>query len=633
MTIVNTCNRYKNLCSAHFVFVQTGIILLLGIASYANSLSVPLQFDDDTTVRIVNNLNSDLLSIHGFIRKARWFTDITFSLNRHLNGEKVLGYHLFNLAIHLSTAVVIYLFIQQAIEALKQSFRIPGDEKCSAFLQRFIPFTAAAVFVCHPVQTQAVTYIAQRYTSLTTFLYISSLLSYLLARLSCADENKKHSVRAWGLTSFLLAFLAMKSKEIAFTLPILAVAIEYLLFRGRLLKNRLLIALNTVLLLLIPLQMIYVFSTRNPENLLHNIQSAASETQSISRIDYLLTQFRVVATYLRLLVLPINQNLDYDYPLYHSLFTPYVLAALLLHIFLAGLALALYIRSQRHLTSANPAAGISMRIACLGIFWFYLALSVESSLIPIRDVIFEHRVYLPSAGFFMAVAAAFASFAWYRQRYSKVIQAAFILLCLVLTGTTIARNRIWSSELLMWQDVLKKSPNKARPQNFVGVLYFRRFMPEKALPLLVRALEIDSDTERYWTSLNSAIWIIDRYKGRCSEGMEYHTTIDKVDPGYKKPWMAVSYNNLGLAYEYLGNIYLAQTYFQKAVTFNPSLDLAWYNLALVSSRRNDSISAESSLGHLKAINPRLERDAVKTIREQQPVSTAHTVTNDIRSPR
>jgi len=611
-------DRCRNLYGTHVAYIHICIILVLGIACYANSLAVPLQFDDDTTVRIVHNLNSDLFSIRSFITKARWFADLTFSLNRHLHGEQVLGYHLFNLAIHLTTAVVIYLFVQQAIAALKQSFRIPGDDECSAFLQRFIPFCAAALFVCHPVQTQAVTYIAQRYTSLTTFLYISSLLSYLLARLSLADETKKGPVWSWGLVSFLLAFLAMKSKEIAFTLPLLAFALESLLFRGRLLKNRLLLAVGTGLLLLIPLQMIYTYSTRSPANLLQTIQSSASETQSISRIDYLLTQFRVVVTYLRLLVLPINQNLDYDYPLYHSLFTPPVLGALLLHISLAGLALALYIRSQRHLTSVNPSAGITMRIACLGIFWFYLALSVESSLIPIRDVIFEHRIYLPSAGFFMVVAAAGAGFAWYRQRYSKAIGTAIILLCLVLTGSTIARNRIWSSELLMWQDVLKKSPNKARPQNFVGVLYFRRFMPEKALPLLVGALEVDSDTERYWTSLNSAIWIIDRFKGRCSEGMEYHTTIDKVDPGYKTPWMAVSYNNLGLAYEYLGNIYLSQKYFQKAVSLNPALDLAWYNLALVAARRNDPATLKSSLDNLKAIAPRLELDAIKTIREQQP---------------
>ena len=607
---IQVSDRWKAFFSAYIPYVHIAIILLLGIVSYANSLAVPLQFDDDPTVRIVNNLNNNLYSIQGFIQRARWFTDITFSLNRQLHGEQVLGYHLVNLAIHLSSAGVIYLFIQQAIVALKRNFLIPADDEPSAFLQRFIPFSAAALFVCHPVQTQAVTYIAQRYTSLATFLYVSSLLSYILARLSSADESKKLPVWSWGSACFLLALLAMKSKEIAFTLPIMAVAVESAFFRGRLLKNRLFLALCTGLLLVIPLQLLYAHGTGSPESLLQHIQSATTETQNISRVDYLLTQFRVVATYLRLLVLPINQNLDYDYPVYHSLFNPSVLAALLLHIVLAGIALALFIRSQRRVTSNTPSAGISMRLAGLGIFWFYLALSVESSLIPIRDVIYEHRIYLPSVGFFMATAACVGGIASYGRRYRTTLWAAIILLCFVLMASTIARNRKWSNEMVLWQDVLEKSPSKARPNYSVGLLYYRKYLPEKALPHLVRALELDSAKQKHWNTLNAAVSLIKKYEGRCSAGEEYHT----VDPKHRNQWLANSYNNLGLAYEHLGNRYLARENYQKAVTANPSLDLAWYNLALLAARQKDTATVATSLKRLGAINPQREQDAAKTIR-------------------
>ena len=605
-------DRCETFFSARVPYIHFGIILLLGIVSYANSLDVPLQLDDDPAVRIVNNLDGGLYNLQGFIRRARWFTDITFALNRRLHGEQVLGYHLLNLAIHLSSAGVIYLFIRRAIEALRQTFMNSGEDQSSAFLQRFIPFTAAALFVCHPVQTQAVTYIAQRYTSLTTLLYVSSLLSYLLARLSLAEEPRRHPVWLWGSASFLLALLAMKSKEIAFTLPLMAVAVEAALFRGRTLKNRFFLALVAGLLLVIPLQLVYMHGAGNPENLLQNIQSAATETRNISRTDYLLTQFRVVATYLRLLILPINQNLDYDYPVYHSLLDPAVLAALLLHIALAGLALLLFMRSQRLLTSGTPSAGIATRIACLGIFWFYLALSVESSVIPIRDVIYEHRIYLPSVGFFMAVAAGLAGFAACRQRYRTLFRAVIGLLCIVLTAGTIARNRTWSSEMALWQDALEKSPNKARPHYSVGLLYYRKFLPEKALPHLVRALELDPARQKHWNTLNAAVSIIDRYAGRCAAGGEYHT----IEPEERQAWMANSYNNLGLAYEYLGNRYLAGENYRKALTFNPSLDLAWYNLALLAARQKDTAAVATSLERLGAINPQLGRDAAKAIREE-----------------
>jgi tetratricopeptide (TPR) repeat protein len=573
-----------------------------------------MQFDDDDILTIIN-ISSDMYSIQGFISRARWFADITFALNHHLHGRQVLGYHLFNLAIHLSSAGVAYLLVQRAIEALKRTFRIAEDDECVTFLQHFIPFATAALFVCHPVQTQAVTYIAQRYTSLATFLYLSSLLSYLLARL--ADDAKKLQAWSWGFACFLSALLAMKSKEIAFTLPLMIVALEFALFRGELLKNRLYLALGAGLLLVIPLQLVYTHGTGSPGNLLNQIHAATTETQAISRTDYLLTQFRVVATYLRLLILPINQNLDYDYPVSHSLFDPSVFAALLLHITLTGIAMALFIRSNRRLNSGTPSAGISMRLACLGIFWFYLALSVESSLIPIRDVIFEHRVYLPSVGFFMAAAACISGVAAHRRRYRNACWVATVLLCLVFTVSTIARNRIWSSEMALWQDALEKSPNKARVRSSVGILYFQKCLPELALPHLVRAVELEQPGRQlYWNKLNAALSIIAKFEGRCSRGMEYHVTLDKVDPLYIKPWLANSYNNLGLAYEFLGNLYLARENYLKAVTLNPSLDLAWYNLALAAAHQNDTPTVVSSLKKLRTINPLLEQAAAKTIREQ-----------------
>jgi tetratricopeptide (TPR) repeat protein len=384
-----------------------------------------------------------------------------------------------------------------------------------------------------------------------------------------------------------------------------------LLFWGRLLKNGLFLAMAAGLLLVIPLQLIYSHSMGNPGDLLHTIQSATTETGTISRSDYLLTQVRVVATYLRLLVLPVNQNLDYDYPVYHSLFDPPVLAALLLHITLAGLAVILFIRSRRQTENGDPASAIRMRLACLGILWFYLALSVESSLVPIRDVIYEHRVYLPSVGFFMVIAAGFSAC---RPRDRKVLTGVAVLICFVLTAGTIVRNRRWSDEMALWQDTLLKSPNKARPNYSVGLLYYRRYMPEKALPRLVRALELDPARPKHWDTLNAAISIIKGYEGRSSAGREYQT----VPPTEMTAWLANSHNSLGLAYEYLGNRYLARENYRKATSLDPSLDLAWYNLALLSAHQNDIPSMASSLRSLKAVNPKLEALALKTIHETLP---------------
>jgi tetratricopeptide (TPR) repeat protein len=218
----------------------------------------------------------------------------------------------------------------------------------------------------------------------------------------------------------------------------------------------------------------------------------------------------------------------------------------------------------------------------------------------------------------MAATAGCAGIAAQRQRYRTALWAATALLCLALAAGTLARNRVWSDELAMWQDVLEKSPNKARIQFNVGFIYFRKFMPETALPYLVRALELDPSVDRHWYTMNAAISMISKYKGRCSPGYEYFKNFEEVNPIYRKSWSALSDNNLGLAYEYLGNLDRARENYRKALALNESLDLAWYNLSLLAASQKDIATAESSLVKLRAINPKLAQDATKTIRESMP---------------
>ena len=106
----------------------------------------------------------------------------------------------------------------------------------------------------------------------------------------------------------------------------------------------------------------------------------------ISSMQYLLTQFRVMVTYIRLLFLPLNQNLDYDYPISQSLFELPTLISFLFLIIILFFAKRLFSK---------------YRLVSFSIFWFFLTLLPESSLFPIKDVIFEHRLYLPLVGYSM----------------------------------------------------------------------------------------------------------------------------------------------------------------------------------------------------------------------------------------
>jgi tetratricopeptide (TPR) repeat protein len=590
--------RLINLLRTNMVRFQLVLVLLLGIVAYANSFTVPLQYDD---VMVLRKSVDGSLKL-GFRGGLRWVADLTFSLNRLAHGEHVAGYHAVNLAIHLSAAVCLYYLVLSSMAALRSSFGLSAEREGRPFLQNLVPFATAAIFVCHPVQTQAVTYIAQRYASLATLFYLASLLAYIKARI----HRTGPPAWSWGAAALVMSMLAIMSKEIAFTLPLMAVVLEIMLFRGRLLRSPLFLALGAALMLIIPLQLLHKSGVHGFSDILSGLQRATVEVQEISRRDYFLTQLRVIVTYLRLLILPVNQNLDYDYPIQHSLFAPQVLASLTLHLSIAISALLLFIRSRSSLLTGNSSVGIALRLASLGIVWFYLALTVESSIIPIRDVIGEHRLYLPSAGIIMAafcLAAALAD----RAKSRTPLWWLVAVCCLVFTTATVARNRVWNSQLGIWMDVLAKSPNKARAHYQVGFNLAQRSMPDKALPHLVRAIELTPGATDFWIVLNSAVPCLGTFDGRYDSGLKYHQMVFSIDPRYLVPWQAVSYNNLGLAYEYLGNYRAARTNFEKAAIVDPSLDLAWLNLAVISAKLRDPAGFAMALGRLQATNPSLAR--------------------------
>jgi hypothetical protein len=119
-----------------------------------------------------------------------------------------------------------------------------------------------------------------------------------------------------------------------------------------------------------------------------------SGINGITPWTYLLTSFNAIWTYIRLLILPVNQNLDYDYKLATTLFEFPTFLSFIGHIAVAGTAFWAYKRK-------------GWLLAPFGVAWFYMVLSPTQSFVPVLDLIFEHRLYLPSVGFFMAFLAGY----------------------------------------------------------------------------------------------------------------------------------------------------------------------------------------------------------------------------------
>lgn len=578
--------------------LHIALIVLAGIVVYSNTLHVPLVMDDEHISSFGQKSLLETL-LHGGARRV---ADFTFVLGYQIHGLQVTGYHLVNLAIHLTSAVTLYFVIVSALASLRTSF--PPSESAleeSLFVDKFSPLVTALLFVTHPLQTQAVTYIIQRYTSLATFLYLLSVLFFLKGRLSYAKSGA--SCRLWllGAISLMAGTLAMGCKQIAATLPVMLVFLEIFLFRGRLLNRKFFFAFGAFFIIGLIFVLIK-WHDSSIHDLLYYLHQATSENTQISRTTYFLTQTRVVVTYLRLLLLPFDQSLVHDAPVYTKLSLP-VIVALGLHIFLGSIALFLFKRSRSNLLSDNWVKGLLQRMVSLGIIWFYTAMAVESSIFPIKDVIFEHRIYLPSVGFFITITAGMALAVRVSQLNFKATWGVIAVLCLVLGCLTVARNRVWNDTLTLYQDAASKAPDNVLAVANLGDEYLLRNMPGKALPYLLQAIELEPNLDG-----PSVVYLGEALRGLNLDDSRFTTGKEYVLPDgavYDYRFTGVAFNNMGLAYELLGYPEKALQSYRKAIRVLPGYDLAWYNLGLLSTRLGDKEQVAAALDKLKTLNPSL----------------------------
>ena len=457
--------KMKSLCASPLL--QLLLVALVGLLAYSNSFGVPFVFDDESSI-VANEVIRDLgsfLSGAGYSYNPRRFLGyLTLALNYRLGGLNVAGYHQFNLVVHVAAASLVWGLARLTLRT--PYFEKGSDGAYPAGATRswaaWLPLIAALLFVSHPVQTQAVTYIVQRFASLATFFFLLALLLYARARL--CDRPCTTFPLVLYLCSLLAALAAMKTKEIAFTLPAVLLLYELLFFQSSA-RRRLLLAVPALLLLVIPVSL--AGSGAGVTARLSQLADLTRVQSDLPRLDYLFTQFRVVVTYLRLLILPVQQNLDYDYPVYRSFFAPQVLLSFLLLLALFLLSLYLLYRSPRQGSAPQQGRGEraasqappETRLISFGLLWFFVTLSVESSVIPIADVIFEHRLYLPSVGAFLA-ASATAVLVLGNSRRRLALSAALVVL--VLAGATFSRNRVWCDAVTLNRDIVSKSPALAR---------------------------------------------------------------------------------------------------------------------------------------------------------------------------
>ncbi len=550
------------------------LFIILGSVIYSNTLEVPFTFDDLPRIKEnpyirINELTIDNLLQAMFNKNSsanRPLGNFSFALNYYFHQFNLKGYHIVNIIIHILTAALLYFLFKSTLSLplLSTKYRHP----------EVIAFFAALTWLVYPLHTQSVTYIVQRLNSMAAMFYVLSLLLYVKGRLT--EEKRKSWL--WFAGSALSSILALGSKQNAAMLPFFILLYEWYFFqnldRDWLKRNLKYIFGIAALFCLIAL----LYLGTSPTEKLKTINDFANNEFTLS--ERILTQFRVVIYYLSLMVYPnpSRLNLDYDFPLSHSLVDP--ISTLLCLVLIIGLiGLAVYMAKKERLLS-------------FCILWYFGNLLIESSVIPLA-IIYEHRTYLPSVLIcLLAVALGY--------RFIKFKWLGVGLVCIVVTVFsfwTYQRNRVWGDPITFWSDCAKKSPQKARPHNNLGQILADQGHLTEAIKQYSEALRINPD----FADAHNNLGIVLKTQGKISEAISHYYEALRINPNFAK-----AHNNLGNALiERQGVTDEAVSHLKEALRLNPKFTEAYSSLSVALIQTEKTDEAIALLKKALQINPHI----------------------------
>lgn len=508
-------------------FPRTALAIILivgvGLAVYLPAFEASFHLDDGPSIRDNAALRClDPVPIFRFW-PTRFITYYSLALTFRFAGLDPGPYHAGNVVIHLVNALTVFFLLR----------RLLGRESPLPAL------FGGLFFLVHPVQTQAVTYVVQRATSLAAGFYLLSLLFYLKS-----GDGRRSRVISY-LLSLVFAAGALFSKEFAVTLPLALLLAEYTVLRDRPPgRGRPAVRLFPFFLLILVVPVIFLL---HRDNLYYN------DPAGISRGGYLLTQARVFITYLRLIVLPLNQQVEYDYPRIVSFSAP--TAGIGVSACFAVVIAAAFCLRRRNLQPAG-----------FGLSFFLLTLLPESSFFAISDVMVEHRLYLPLFGAAVVFAAPLAALSRYRR--TRLILAAAAVFG--LGWLAYHRNLVWENPVTLWENNAARAPRHPRIRGNLGKAYLDRGRYERATEEFKKMIELDPTAVGAYNNL--AVIYIDHLKDyRLAE--KYIEASLALCPDYP-----ASYLNRGVIH--LNNRRLLQAIrdFEKALELDPKNLLAHYNL-------------------------------------------------------
>ena len=527
------------------------LISLLGVLFFSNHLNNPFQFD--SVAYIVNNANlknpETLLSFEFWKKEflARGLLRISLALNAYLDDFRPFGYHIFNLAFHILNALLLFFVLEKSLRRFDMEAVGWGSKRI-----RSVSFFSAVFFLCHPIQTESVIYIMSRSEVIASTFYLAGFL--LFQQLLERSSTSHLQYGLYFLSIFLIALVGFSVKQIVATLPSIMIlyylcscpdhspALQFLK-KWRWAITGIIAGVAGFLFYKLLTDETFLIGPSRPEEM-------------VGRAKYMLSQPSVIVFYyLKMLLFPMNLNIDPDIAVVTSFLSWNFLLPMFCIAFLLLCSLKVF----------------KTRFVFFFLCWFFIILSPSSSIVTLHDLAAEHRTYLASAGIFILFACGVAEVTC-RWGETRPLNITLIFCVFALGIMTMKRNAVWQSELSLWQDTHQKSPHKLRPLINLARAHSLEGNSEKAIQYYQESLVKGPGV--FATNYNLGALYLE--KGLVTDALRHFQLASRIEPEIPEPFA-----KLGEIYLSQKNFKLADSYFKRAVELNPRSSKVFKNLGVV----------------------------------------------------
>ena len=538
-----------------------GCLLALAVfAVYANSLRGEWIYDDYTDILGNQSVQRLWPLKEHFLQTTKGLTglhprplvSLSFTLNFLLGQNDPFLFHLTNVAIHALASLCLF-------GVLRRTLAEPIGARWALHPPTGLAFTIALLWGLHPLQTEAVAYVTQRYESLMGLFVFLALLCVI------RSTQSRHPI-GWSAAAVLSCLLALASKEVAISLPILVLLYDRTFlagsFRGAWRARRPLYLAFVATWILFAWNQLHVAGR----------QFAGFELPW-TWWQYAMNQPAVILHYLRLTVWPQPLVLDY-------LWQPATTLAPLVPgwVVVGGLLAATLLAVVR-----NSWTGF------LGAF-FFLILAPTSSVLPILDLAVEHRMYLPLAPVLVfLVLGAHGLSQWLIARHPRWASSLHALTlasgasALALLGSlTYLRSDDYRDSLSLWRDTVIKMPDNPRARTNYAHALERAGKLDEAIAQLRFALSISPGNVTMRGNLGALL----EEKGDHPQAIQELQKATQIDPTDARPWI-----NLGLIHGRMKNLPQAEEALQRALTLDPRSAPAHLEMGNLASLKGDAQAA------------------------------------------